>query len=102
MKVDEEFERKEHFGKGAGRGRLAVVEVAGSMGSMELLGRQLLARPLKVNSVLVHRVQLIPPRDDERVEDGSRIFGGEWGVNAHNEGRKSDEQYSPHCAFLSC
>jgi len=91
MKVDEEFERKEHSEKGAGEGHLAVVEVAGSMGSMELLGRQVLACPLKMNSVLVHRVQLIPPRDDERVEDCSRIFGGEWGVDAHNEGGKSDE-----------
>ena len=51
MKVDEEFERKEHSEKGAGEGHLAVVEVAGSMGSMELLGRQVLACPLKMNSV---------------------------------------------------
>ena len=45
-------------------------------------------------------MQLIPPRDDERIEDGSRIIVGEWGVDAHNEGGKSDEQCSPHCAEM--
>jgi len=88
------------------KGRLAVVEVAGPMnylvGSMELLWRQVLACPLEMNAVLVHGVQLIPPWNDEGVEDGSGIFSREWGVDPHNEGGESNEEVkSPHVACFS-
>ena len=46
-------------------------------------------------------MQLIPPWNDEGVEDGSGIFSREWGVDPHNEGGESNEEVkSPHVAEI--
>lgn len=97
----EEERRGGDDGMGWVKGRLAVVEVAGAMnvGSMELLWRQVLARPLEMNAVLVDGVKLIPPWNDEGVEDGSGIIAREGGVDTRNEGGESDEEVKrPHFA----
>ena len=46
-------------------------------------------------------MKLIPPWNDEGVEDGSGILAGEGGIDAHDEGDESDDEVkSPHFAEI--
>ena len=45
----------------------------------------------------IDRVNLIPPWNDKGVEDGARIIPRKRGIDAHDEGGKSNEEVkSPH------
>ena len=51
--------------------------------------------------LLVDGVKLIPPWNDEGVEDGSGIIAREGGVDTRNEGGESDEEVKrPHFAEI--
>ena len=48
-------------------------------------------------------MKLIPPWNDEGVEDGPGVMAWEGGVDAHDEGSESNEEAkSPHYAEIEC
>jgi len=54
-----------------------------------------------MSSVPIDRVNLIPPWNDKGVEDGTRIIPRKWGIDAHDEGGKSNEEVkSPHTSVF--
>ena len=49
----------------------------------------------------IDRVNLVPPWNDKGVEDGARIITRKGGIDAHDEGGKSNEEVkSPHYTVI--